>query len=159
MVYEGLVVNPFRQERPGSSPVGATGRSPLGSSAPAGPSCRRASAKSPLRIRDVDGNAWIVSASTSTGTCARIARTHSWMAAEASGTGHRRAHQLARRPVDHERHVAQLGLDVYPLALVGVVGDDLEGIDARVAAPSSVSPTETPPGRCRSPSAAPGNRA
>ena len=44
-----------------------------------------ASAKSPLRIRDVDGNAWIVSARTSIVTWARIATTHSWIAADASG--------------------------------------------------------------------------
>ena len=44
-----------------------------------------ASANSPLKVRDVDGKAWIVSARTSIGTRALIAITHSWIAAHDSG--------------------------------------------------------------------------
>ena len=36
-------------------------------------------------MREVDGKAWIVSARTSIVTRALIARTHSWIAADASG--------------------------------------------------------------------------
>src|SRR6185369_10616846 len=55
--------------------------------APSQPGARSfaASANSPLKIREVDGKAWIVSARISTGTRARIARTHSWIAADESG--------------------------------------------------------------------------
>ena len=44
-----------------------------------------ASANRPLKIRDVDGKAWMVSARTSIVTWAWIASTHSWIAADASG--------------------------------------------------------------------------
>ena len=66
---------------PGHGPVGPSGRRRWSG----GAECPAASANRPLRIRDVDGNAWIVSARTSTGTRALIASTHSWIAADASG--------------------------------------------------------------------------
>ncbi len=36
-------------------------------------------------MREVDGKAWIAAASVSIGTCAWMATTHSWIAADASG--------------------------------------------------------------------------
>ena len=81
-------------------------------------------------MRDVDGKAWIVSARTSIGTRALIASTHSWIAADASGQAIAAPTSSRDRPVDDDRHVAELGLD--PVALGGrrEVGDELERIDA-----------------------------
>ena len=62
-------------------------------------------------MRDVDGKAWIVSARTSIGTRARIASTHSWIAAEASGQAIAAPMRVPRRAVDDDRHVAALRLD------------------------------------------------
>ena len=97
--------------------------------------CRAASANSPLKIRDVDGKAWIVSARTSTVTRALIARTHSWMAAEASGQAMRRADELAARPIDDDRHVAEIGLDGVALGRGRERRRHLERIAARARAP------------------------
>ena len=92
----------------------------------------RASAKSPLKIRDVDGKAWIVSARTSIVTWALIATTHSWMAADASGQAIAAPTSSRRGPVDHDRHVPELGLEgVAPRAL-REVGDELEGVEPGV---------------------------
>ena len=84
-------------------------------------------------MREVDGKAWIVSARVSTGTRALIARTHSWIAAEASGHGHGGPGQLARAPVDDDRDVAEFGLHGVALGRLREVGDELERVEARVA--------------------------
>ena len=84
-------------------------------------------------MREVDGKAWIVSASVSTGTRALIARTHSWIAAEASGTAMAAPASSRVRPVDDDRDVAEFGLHGVALGRLREVGDELEGIEARVA--------------------------
>ena len=80
----------------------------------------------------MDGKAWIVSARTSTFSLALIARTHSWIAAEASGTAMAAptSSRLARSIDD--RDVAELGLDRVALGRRREVRDELEGVDARL---------------------------
>ena len=95
-----------------------------------GPSSRSASANSPLKIRDVDGKAWIVSARTSIGTCALIATTHSWIAADASGQAIAAPTSSRDRPVHDDRHVPERRLDRVALGARREVGDELEGVEA-----------------------------
>ena len=71
--------------------------------------------------------AWIVAARTSI-VRAWIARTHSWITASVRA-GDRGADQLARRPVDDDRHVAQRRLDAVAAAALGEVRDELERVE------------------------------
>ena len=102
-----------------------------------------ASANSPLKMREVDGKAWIVSARTSIVTWALIATTHSWIAAEASGQAIAAPTSSRVRAVDDDRHVAELGLDRVALGARREVGDELERVEARRRAPPrAVTPTD-----------------
>ena len=72
----------------------------------------------------------MVSARTSIGTCALIATTHSWIAAEASGQAIAAPTSSRDGPVDDDRHVPDLGLDRVALGARREVGDELERVDA-----------------------------
>ena len=97
-------------------------------------------------MRDVDGNAWIVSARTSTGVRALIASTHSWIAADASGQAIAAPTSCPRGAVDDDRHVAELGLDRVAATALGEVGDLFERVEAASRALSSDRPTNAASG-------------
>ena len=98
-------------------------------------------------MREVDGNAWIVSASTSIGRRAWIASTHSWMAADASGQAIAAPTNSRVRAVDDDRHVAQRRLDGIAARALGEVRDQLERVDtARQRLPRRVTPTNAASG-------------
>ena len=143
------------RRRPGRlRALGRLGRRPVASSS------RSASANSPLKMRDVDGKAWIVSARTSI-VHVRPDRDDAFVDRRRGvRAGHRGADELARRPVDHDRHVAERGLDRVALGARREVGDELERVDAGLARRlERVRRPTTPRGPCRSPAAAPGSRA
>ena len=109
-------------------------------------SAQMASAKSPLRMREVDGKAWIVSARTSTGTRARIARTHSWIAAEASGQA-----IAAPTRVRDRRSTTIVTWPRLAWTLVAPRGrrevrDELDRVDASACACSTLIPTNAASG-------------
>ena len=111
-------------------------------------------------MRDVDGKAWIVSARTSIGTRALIARTHSWIAAEASGQAI--AAPTSSRVARSTTIVTwpNFGLDGVALGALREVGDELERVEAGLARLRRASARPTPPrGPCTSHAAARGSRA
>ena len=81
-------------------------------------------------MRDVEGNAWMVSASTSMVTRARMASTHSWMAAEASGAAMAAPSSCRLARSTTMVTCPKVASTLYPRALVAKSADLLERVEA-----------------------------
>ena len=115
-----------------------------------------ASRTRPLKMREVDGKAWIVSARTSIGTRALIASTHSWMAAEASGQAIAAPTSRRGAAIDFDRDVPDFRF-IDGIALRGL---RVSATNSNASRPrSSALEVVTPPRRLLGSVGRPGQRA
>ena len=97
-------------------------------------------------MRGVEGKAWIV-VGQDIDRDVGLDRQHA-LVDRGGGVraGDGGADQLARRAVDDDRHVAELGLDRVAAGARREVGDELERVEAGVRACSTVTPTKAASG-------------